>query len=508
MFARLFIALCLFASIGCTPAPRVSFSAAPTELPEGAPLRLEVSATRAPDAATLLLGDETIPLARPGGTINPPLGERFTIETYAPAAPLAGREVEVTLQLTYADGARTSTSTRLRITNIGRVRAFAVGWHLKPSAGASQEAFRQEMERLVAAMHPDFAQDRPNLLVFPEHCALVTLLSGTRGAAARQKTQLLDALASLLDGYANAVADAQTRLGGGLASSLLLATSDTVWRTVLETFGTIARREHVFIAVGADVPDVTETNDPRLVAAYGDPEHPERTTAYVPVVEPDGRGRPYNQTLLFGPDGRLIGRTHKVNLVPLEQQFEFAPGRLEDVRVFDTPAGRLGIAISLDAFTDSYVRRIADQGAQIVVQNDANDGPWAGPGGRGLWQPLEWVDSILGSLAPRYAPLRYDVCPMMVGNLFDLQFDGQTTITASDPGKPLRNLLALDDQPHTGRYLFLGPWAFPDPGETDPSLTLDERRQRLTDLARTLGQGGSNEDQYPETLGWADLELE
>lgn len=484
---------------GCANPPVVTMTL-PATLAESAPLEIRVTTTGAPAGGQLLLDGESIPL---DGTINGALGASFTITTFAPAAPPAGRDVALSLTIVDANGKSGSATGTLHVTDVGLVRAFAVGWHMHTSAGASQEAFAAEMNRLVDRMRPSFATDRPNLLVLPEHVALVTMVAGSRGAEARTKTTLVDAFAFLMRGYAAAIDDASVRYSAPFARSLLLAVTDTVWRAYSETFSAIARREHVFIAAGADVADVMETSDPQLVAAYGDPDHPERKTAFIPIAE----GKPYNQSILFGPDGRILGRTHKVNLVPLEQTFQFSPGKLEDVKVFDTPAGKLGAAISLDAFTDSYMQRLASLGAEIVVQNDANDGPWCGPGGGGRWQPLEWVDSILGALDAKYAPARYDVCPMMVGNLFDLQFDGQTTITAADSMKPAVNLIAVDDQAHDGKFLFLGPWAFPDPKLADPQLTLAERQAMLSTLSQSLAPGGAHDDQYIETIGFADFNL-
>ena len=60
----------------------------------------------------------------------------------------------------------------------------------------------------------------------------------------------------------------------------------------------------------------------------------------------------YNQTLLLGPHGQLIGTADKVHLTPDEGAggVDLSPGALAELRVFPTPVGDLGVAISLDAF--------------------------------------------------------------------------------------------------------------------------------------------------------------
>jgi predicted amidohydrolase len=406
----------------------------------------------------------------------------------ADAAPASGKVAEATL----------------RAEQVRKVRVFAIGWHMHVGAGVSQESYAAEMDRLVGLVQPHLAEDQPNLLVFPERVDLPAPLIGSRGDAARAQTTLAGAIEALAQAYQPAIADAMSRFGVTDPNrGLLLATTDTVWRAFSETFRDLARREHVFIVANGGFADAMKTSDPQLVALYGDPDHPERATAFVPAD-----GKPYNQTVLFGPDGQILGRARKVNLVPLEIQAGFAPGSLDDVRVFDLPVGKLGVAISLDAFTDAYLRRLADLGAEIVVQNDANSQLWAAPAASGQWQPREWLGSVLGSIAPTYAPIRYNICPMLVGNFFDLPFDGQTSITASAPMVPEATFVGVDEQPYTGRFLFTGPWAFPDPGQADPSLTREQRQVIMNQLALSLLPGGANEDQYRETIGWSDLDLE
>ena len=71
------------------------------------------------------------------------------------------------------------------------------------------------------------------------------------------------------------------------------------------------------------------------------------------------------------------------------------------------------------------------------MQDEANPGEWATYQAGG-WQPLEWMASTWRAVTDPTVHFRYNITPMMVGNLLDLPFDGQSAITARAGGSPLR----------------------------------------------------------------------
>src|SRR5690606_5538253 len=134
------------------------------------------------------------------------------------------------------------------------------------------------------------------------------------------------------------------------------------------------------------------------------------------------------------------GKQDKVELIELEREaaLNLEPGALADLQVFDTPVGRIGIAICLDAFMPEVVDRLTDMGAQVLVQPSANPGPW------NEWQQGDWLRGSHQQtvVAGRFA---YAVNPMLTGPLWDIAFYGQSAIVARDA-------------PDTGLgYLDLGP---------------------------------------------------
>lgn len=391
------------------------------------------------------------------------------------------------------------------------VRVIAVGNRIR--IPASEAEFRAELERIVGLAAPHVAPDRPTLVVLGELLGLPAALAGPRGLFARRARSSRAALTLLALAHARRILAYRRRWPGiSAARTLLLALSDTLYRPFCETLSAQARRHGVTLVATSLAPRVLRSTDPDTIRRWGAPGA--STAVYLPAGP-----EVYNAALVFGPDGAPLGRVEKVNLTPAEREtLDLTPGRREDVHVVPTPAGRLGVAISLDAFTPSYLRLLDAQGAQVVVQNDANDAPWAGPGSASDWQPQEWLDAVLGSIQPEYPSLRYNVCAMQTGNFFDVVFDGQSSITAREVDTSAsgvaRRFVGVDDHVSTstgrtlaGEFLACAPWVEDDPGAAQSDLTLSRRRLWLAAIGRELRPGGARANQYRESVVWADVPL-
>lgn len=377
-------------------------------------------------------------------------------------------------------------------------RAIAIGNRIRLCA--SETAYGAELERIVGLAAPHLAPDRPNLICLTEALGLPAALTGPRAALARRARTAEAALTLLALAHQRELAAARRRWPGiSLARALLLARADALYRPFARTLSRLARRYRAHIVATTFAPRLAEP----LPLEEGAPGR----------VEPAGP-EVYNAALVFGPDGALLSRVDKVYLTSSElTSLDLSPAPLADVAVIATEAGRLGVAISLDAFTPTYLRRLDDLGARIVVQPDANDQPWAAPSALCEWQPREWMDSTLGSIQPSYPNLRYNICAMQTGPLFDIIFDGQSSVTARDappPSGPGGRYVAVDECRHShtgerfqGGFLALAPWVAPDPVVAEPWLTLEQRRARLATIAR-----GLRPEDYRESVIWADLAMD
>ena len=240
-----------------------------------------------------------------------------------------------------------------------------------------------------------------------------------------------------------------------------------------------------------------------------------------------------------GPDvlRNVVASNLKVPLTPLETTLGFTPGpahgaaAVANLRPYRLPGtrARLGIATSLPAFeygapaagvdpcsdTASFYMRCLDRlGANIVLQDEANPGRWTGPDGDGIekWQPMSWMSSTYRTVSDPSVHFAYNVTAMMVGNLADLVFDGQSAITqrgglrgpgchyignaAFVPGEDESQFRAYAGSQHD--FLAIAPWTVPDRSRTALRAIGDQ-------LAP--GSGSPREDAYVETAIAADLPL-
>lgn len=91
------------------------------------------------------------------------------------------------------------------------------------------------------------------------------------------------------------------------------------------------------------------------------------------IPERDAQGRIFNTSFVFNRDGRQIGRHRKMHLFDIEveggQSFKesdtLAPG--QEVTVFETEFGKIGLAICYDLRFPELARLMTDEGAKILV---------------------------------------------------------------------------------------------------------------------------------------------
>lgn len=444
------------------------------------------------------------------------------------------------------------------------VRFFAVGHKLRVDDAVNYQAYRDKLAALMDATFPGrstFVQDgvddvashlRPAdagapadaLVVFPEDTGLVAALIGTRGATSRTQTSTAAGIVLLSDPYAAQRAYYDGRFPGQpFVRNLVLALTDTLYRSFYESFRDLAMSHHVWIAASANLAParrVEAADDPDLVATLRDPDEPGRTYAYEAIA-----ATPTNTTFVFTPDGDVIvpdghggtrrapgetggvlrGSTDKAYLTPIEQPppgndagLALAFGAVRDLEVLDTPVGRLGIVISKDAWMVDVNDRFFAKGANVILQPEAFS-TWA-------YDTVEWAPDVFTSGG--YANLQKhpsfvaNVDASMTGNLFDTTFDGQSAILGRETKSPAAGPLSATNawvgrNPATG-FLAVAPWIVPDPGITNPTLTLSQRRDALAGAGAPLlpGSGvacggslvvGSCENGYREAIVWADVEV-
>lgn len=110
--------------------------------------------------------------------------------------------------------------------------------------------------------------------------------------------------------------------------------------------------------------EVAEPVDGPSVAAVAERAAAHRMHVVLGLAERgDVEGVVYNTAVLVGPDG-IVGVQRKGHAAGLEKLYYTNGG---EPRVFETPLGRIGIAVCYDAWHPEYVRALGRLGAEIVV---------------------------------------------------------------------------------------------------------------------------------------------
>ena len=362
-------------------------------------------------------------------------------------------------------------------------RAIAVQPKWAASNFLSAARFRAWMAAQLESARPHLHPEQPNLVVLTELNGLPLVLRGGWIAAATGRFEWAAAL--LFVHHLPAALPILLREKVSPIRALQLALADANAALYLLVCQSLAREYGVYLASGS-------TPMPRYVLE-GDTLR--RTGPQL-----------YNQTLLLAPDGALIGAASKVCLTPDEEAggVDLSPGTLEQLRVYPTAVGDLGVATSLDAFRPEVISHLEAQGCTVLLQPDANGSPWTGK--EGLYpagqvprdQPLAWLESSW-QVTARSQQIRYAVNPMVVGNLLDLSFDGQSALTGpAAEGPEPRSYVMTATRPG---FLALLPWV-------QESDSLD---QRSLDELRAVGQqlkagsGHPRENAYLTGVLHADL---
>jgi len=151
-----------------------------------------------------------------------------------------------------------------------------------------------------------------------------------------------------------------------------------------------------------------------------------------------GLGPLYNSSFLFYPDGSVAGPVRKV--YPIDSELPFTQPASQELPVFDTQLGRLGILICADSWYPDTWQQVASAELVAVPSFASPDGiwdrPWAGYNGAAAPADVDRVD--VGqlregeawrkyALAGRGGSLRAGINTFMRGDLWDLGDDGRTT---------------------------------------------------------------------------------
>lgn len=154
----------------------------------------------------------------------------------------------------------------------------------------------------------------------------------------------------------------------------------------------------------------------------------------------------YNYSYSFLASSKSINRVGKVNLTRLEQKLLLSNASLSENYPFEVNKQKIAVAICLDAFYDSVIRRYDALGATIIVQPSANfavwDRPW--PQDKSLSEGEAWLKYGLREQIQGRENIVYGINPMLVGELFGMLVQGRSNIVANKNYLPNANIEGYD----------------------------------------------------------------
>lgn len=257
----------------------------------------------------------------------------------------------------------------------------------------------------------------PLLVVFPEDTGTPLLLSGAYEKIKR-KTGFADAAKKLIMANLTGILRYSLRYRVSFIRSLMLLKGADMEKSYVDIFSSASKKYKAYICAGSiTLPDIEENKGERYASGKD----------------------VYNISYFFGPGGEVIGKQRKVHLMDIEgrQGFDLSCGRLEDLKVFNTSFGTVGVAICLDGFKEDVCEMLSSQGADILLQPSANNEEWSS------WQQNDWLNGSY--LAVHIKKMfKYAVNPMMNGNIFDLSFEGQSSIISSSDTSDESNYSSLE----------------------------------------------------------------
>ena len=375
----------------------------------------------------------------------------------------------------------------------GQVRVFAVTHRFSLDDARTYQAYEASWLRHLDAIRPCLSPDRPNLVTFPEDAGLIAWFIGRQALLGRSAATTGDAFNAI---YAQAwrQADEYRRRFPGIsaARALTLALSDRAWRAVEGSFSRFARESGAWVVTSANLPVSERITGTQEAVFFGDPEvDGSAWVARDPAL--------FNTGLLYDPSGERVGRVDKVYLVPAENEdLDLSNGALASLDVLRLPFGRVGVAISRDAFYPPFQQRLDDLRADLVVQPEAFSG-WAREQLAGDWLPDVYLASGW-ALNQKYGAIRHTVGPVLTGNLFESDFDGQAQITGHADGR--EGGFFVGQEPVPGLEV-VGEWAYVE----DLSQPVPERRANARAAGKKLLPGGAHAGRYHDGFIAADLAL-
>ncbi len=217
----------------------------------------------------------------------------------------------------------------------------------------------------------------------------------------------------------------------------LAAVDEAAWRgATVAVFAELAfERFYPQRPADADPHRLAQTVPGPITDAFAERARRHGLVIVLNLYERDGQ-RAYDCSPVVDADGRLIGRTRMIHITEyacFHEQGYYTPGDT-GAPVYETKAGRIGVAICYDRHYPEYMRALAVAGADVVVV------PQAGAAG-------EWPDGLYEAemQVAAFQNGYYTALCNRVGQEECLTFSGESFVCAPD-GRVIARAAAGQDE--------------------------------------------------------------
>lgn len=264
------------------------------------------------------------------------------------------------------------------------LRVTAVQWEISPELYRSPEAFFHSVEE---AVRQAVAENRPDLIVFPEYIGVFYQLMPLQAADSRSGAELKAAAADFLSARGAAVSDWDW--------GLLLRELQGVTESYRQGWSRLAKRYNTVLVAGTR-------------------------------LHPTGAG-PANRVEVWGGGGELLYRQDKIFLTPFEGEWGFAPGKRGEIASFTIRDHRIVLTICRDAYYRFWEKIHA--GADLWLDLKANGALYDQE------QQASFLRALPARLAPAGVPRGLTVCA--VGSWGPFFWEGRSFVTVLQDGVPV-----------------------------------------------------------------------
>jgi predicted amidohydrolase len=299
------------------------------------------------------------------------------------------------------------------------LRAIALQTKIELEYYKNRTSFESYLRGEMEKIKPQLSKENPNLVVFPEDIGTPLVIMGSFNAV-KDCSTLNEAISEISKRAMDYVLISKIRHRASGAQAVFFSKESIMRKTYETTFSLLSQEYDAYILAGT----IVLPPEKRPTPAAAGPLQTLRT-----MREATKKGRLYNTAYLFSPDGDILIRQRKVNLIPLEESLGLSRSELTDLQPFAIEGITIGITICYDAFFPEIAKQLAENGAKILVNPFANPEPWTDKveeeNMKGLYARVQ-----------EEAEIKYGIQAMLTGKFFGITFEGRSSIVTKKQNTP------------------------------------------------------------------------